>query len=1171
MATRRILVAALATGCFVLAPAPHVASAITTIEIVGPTGSVDFGRVTLVLSNGNYVVLDPQWNSPTATNAGAVYLYDGATNALISKLTGSTFNDFVGSAGVIEVGTSDFVVASPGWNNSGHAQAGAVTWVDGTTGLNGVVSVDNSLVGTQSNDRVGATQPTALKNGNYAVDSFLWNNGPLVEAGAVTWGNGFTGTKGDVSPANSLVGAMANDHVGENTITPLTNGNYTVSTGNWSDTIEAGGAVTWVSGATGLPHGPVQESNSLIGLFPFDQVGTNPVIPLTNGNYVVGTSNFHNAGLNGTGAATWGDGSGGTTVGVITSSNSFLGGSPNDRVGSGGIVSLANGNYVIDSPSWDNGLKTDAGAITWGNGAVRTGGTVFPSNSIVGDVDNERIGSGGVAALANGSYVMSSPFWSSPTAAHVGAVTRVDGSARQTGAITAASSLIGSTAEDQVGLNGAVALTNGNYVVRSPVWTNGLSPRVGAATWMNGAIPSSGIVSTANSLFGGTIDDMVSSNAVVPLANGNYVVSSPMWRGFIAPAVGAATWGNGSTGTFGQVTAANSLTGSSGGNSVSSGSIAALTNGNYVVRSPAWDSASTANVGAATWGNGATGVIGAVSSANSLVGVSAGDAVGSYVDPLPGGNYLAETFFWDNGPVMDAGAFTFGAIGGVVGSVNSANSLLGSQTVALSSASTKFTTDDAIAVGATNRVILVRVDLRPPTIAQGVDIVAHAPPGAHGVPVFYVAPVATDNRGAVTVTCTPPSGSVFPIGATTVMCTATDGAGFTASTSFVVTVDGGADYVPLAPARLADTRLDGKTTDGLFAGVGIQAAGTTLELTVAGRGGVATNAATAVLNVTATEAAGPGFLTVYPCGSPQPTASSLNYTTGSTVPNAVITKIGASGAVCIFTQLNTHLVVDVNGYFPTGTSLQSINPARVLDTRPGGSTLDGLEQGEGLRPEGSVTTVQISGRVGLPIDPSAAVLNVTVTEPVAPGYVTVFPCGTAPPTASNINVVAGATVADLVVAKIGVGGAVCIFSQSATHLVVDIDGFFPHDAPYTALDPARLLDTRTGSSTIDGQFVGAGILPLGTVTTLQVTGRGGVLAGASSVVLNVTVTEPVAAGFVTVYPCGIDPPLASNLNFAAGATIANAVIVALGPGGTVCLFNSQPTHLVADVNGSIAG
>jgi hypothetical protein len=211
--------------------------------------------------------------------------------------------------------------------------------------------------------------------------------------------------------------------------------------------------------------------------------------------------------------------------------------------------------------------------------------------------------------------------------------------------------------------------------------------------------------------------------------------------------------------------------------------------------------------------------------------------------------------------------------------------------------------------------------------------------------------------------------------------------------------------------------------------------------------------------------------------------------------------------------------------------------------------------------------VQVTGRASVPITASAAVLNVTVTEAAAAGYATVYPCGTQPPTASNLNYSPGTTIPNLVIAKVGTGGRVCVFTQSTAHLVVDIVGFLPAATTYSALVPARLLDTRPGSPTVDGVLAGGGIAPRGTVTVVQVAGRGGVPAGAATAVLNVTVTEPAEAGYATIYPCGIPIPLASNLNFVAGRTIPNAVLSRIAPDGTVCIFNNQQTHLVADVMG----
>ena len=106
------------------------------------------------------------------------------------------------------------------------------------------------------------------------------------------------------------------------------------------------------------------------------------------------------------------------------------------------------------------------------------------------------------------------------------------------------------------------------------------------------------------------------------------------------------------------------------------------------------------------------------------------------------------------------------------------------------------------------------------------------------------------------------------------------------------------------------------TVDGLAQGFGPLALGSITELPVTCRGGVPGDAAAAVLNVTATEAQGPGYLTVFPCGSPVPNAANLNYLAGDTVPNAVLAKIGDGGKICVYTINTTHVVVDLNGWFP---------------------------------------------------------------------------------------------------------------------------------------------------------------------------------------------------------------------------------------------------------------
>lgn len=386
----------------------------------------------------------------------------------------------------------------------------------------------------------------------------------------------------------------------------------------------------------------------------------------------------------------------------------------------------------------------------------------------------------------------------------------------------------------------------------------------------------------------------------------------------------------------------------------------------------------------------------------------------------------------------------------------------------------------------------------------------------------------------------------------------------------------GTNFATMTPARLLETRTGDPafvTVDGLFQGIGARGFGTVTELQVTGRAGVPSDASAVALNITATGAAIPGFVTVFPCGSAQPLASNLNYVAGSTIPNLVISKVGTNGTVCIFNSSPVDLIADVNGFFPAAATYTTMVPARFLETRTGDPaflTFDGQSQGIGLRPTGTVTELQITGRDGVPSDASAVVLNVTATGAAIGGYITVFPCGSPQPLASNLNYVGGSTIPNLVISKIGTGGKVCLFNSAPVHLVADINGFFPANTTYVTMSPQRVLETRSGNPayvTIDGQFQGIGIRVAGSVTELQITGRAGVPVGASSVVLNITATEATIAGFVTVFPCGVDQPTASNLNYVAGSTIPNLVVAQVGLGGKVCLFASNPTHLVADING----
>jgi hypothetical protein len=370
------------------------------------------------------------------------------------------------------------------------------------------------------------------------------------------------------------------------------------------------------------------------------------------------------------------------------------------------------------------------------------------------------------------------------------------------------------------------------------------------------------------------------------------------------------------------------------------------------------------------------------------------------------------------------------------------------------------------------------------------------------------------------------------------------------------------------PARLMDTRPGTTTVDGQFAAIGLRTAGSVTHLTVAGRAGLPKTMAAAELNVTASDAQAPGFVTVWPCDQAQPNASNLNVAPGSTVANAVLAPLAADGTVCLYTSTPVHLIVDVGGSLSSTDSYLGLSPARLLDTRPGAKTADGQQAGAGIRAPGSTTVLPVAGRAGVSTGAAAVSLNVTATGTTGAGFVTVWPCDQTRPLASTLDYGAGASVANLVIAKLAADGTVCLYTSAGAHLVVDANGEYTAAVAYAPLTPARLADSRAGATTVDGRFAGDGIHAARSTTHLLVAGRGGVPAGATAVTLNITATEPTGPGFVTVWPCDQTQPLASTLNYAAGDTVANLSITTVAADGSVCLYTEAAAHLVVDVDGA---
>jgi len=238
----------------------------------------------------------------------------------------------------------------------------------------------------------------------------------------------------------------------------------------------------------------------------------------------------------------------------------------------------------------------------------------------------------------------------------------------------------------------------------------------------------------------------------------------------------------------------------------------------------------------------------------------------------------------------------------------------------------------------------------------------------------------------------------------------------------------GAKYTALTPARLLDTRSKiGISTNTKITNAAI-------SLKVRGHGGVPTSATSVVLNLTATQTVGSGYLEAYPEGTTRPTASNVNWSaTGTTIPNLAVVPIGSDGNVSIFVRSTSHVIADVSGYFSTsGTSFHTVTPLRLLDTRK----TTALASGKTL-------ALQISGVDGIPTTGvKAAVLTVTVTGTTGTGYLAAWADGGSRPTpASNLNWVKGQTIANQVIVPVGSDGKVDFYTSSTTNVIADVVGY----------------------------------------------------------------------------------------------------------------------------------
>ncbi|MDB6002971.1 MAG: filamentous hemagglutinin family outer membrane protein, partial [Rhizobacter sp.] len=696
---------------------------------------------------GDYI---GSYHSANSRGASQLYNVDGYFDGLSLVNTPWVANL---SATVDVLANGNYVVRSA----SADGGKGAVTWADGGAGVSGTVTAANSLVGsvadvmtssmavnthadgrvyqdttykmTTVGDHVGLLGQE-LGDSSYVVASPFWNGG----RGALTWVSDIGANRtGTVGAGQSLVGSTPDTYsttpIASTLVTdasipggasvlpiyaviPGDHLGMTVAAGTYFNAVDSKLNSDTTKGTTSvLPVGPllmatasqiVQTTlatwNTGGKLTGFNYSMAQPeldAVLLSNGNLLVGSAGWNNAGVREAGAVTFVSQGTGLANGALSADNSLVGSHAFDRVGialamvpSGAypdsataVTELAQGGYVMLNSSWNNGgtlnpttskvirdVGNGMGYAILGSSTAGVVGTVSADTALVGSQYKDEVGNGGVTALPNGNYAVSSPYWANGSAAHAGAVSWGSGSGGAVGAVSASNSLVGSQTDDQVGLDymgwghPVQVLADGNYIVSSMTWANGAAANAGAVTWVdasNGHVFGTGstgaAVSAANSLVGTQEGDFIGYDDIAVLAGGRYAVASSYWANGDQVQAGAVTFGQ-AGGVAGAVSAANSLVGTLAGSGVGGyrydpitglypGGVQILTNEagtftNYLVTSPNWSDPVTGeqHVGAVTWVDGSTGYVygssgignrGAeISWQNSLVGSHAGDSVG---------------------------------------------------------------------------------------------------------------------------------------------------------------------------------------------------------------------------------------------------------------------------------------------------------------------------------------------------------------------------------------------------------------------------------------------------------------------------------------------------------------------------------------------------------------
>ncbi len=381
----------------------------------------------------------------------------------------------------------------------------------------------------------------------------------------------------------------------------------------------------------------------------------------------------------------------------------------------------------------------------------------------------------------------------------------------------------------------------------------------------------------------------------------------------------------------------------------------------------------------------------------------------------------------------------------------------------------------------------------------------------------------------------------------------------------------------MSPVRVCDTR-PGALDPPTYAGKTLQP-GVGLSVVVVGANGdgVPANASAIVANITAVAPSNNGYLTVFPSGTTEPLASSLNFSANEiAVANLVQIPIGTNGAITVISPISAvDVIVDVEGYIApaitTAGLFNPVAPTRIVDTRNGAPS--NLQDTNHFVTANSTINVQATGFGGVPLSGVEAVaVNITVTDTIGSGFLVAYPSNSTS-SSSTLNFTAGQSVPNRAIVSLSpTGGFTIEVARAGADVIVDVNGWYTNSQSSTGyqfhpVSPVRIADSRTPTNP-PLQLAGSTFAAF-TSQSIQVSGYGGdgVPSGAYALDANVTVTDTYTPGFGAIYPSNVTLPSSSDLNWSSGETVPNCTIVELSPTGGITIYVNAPADVVVDVNG----